>query len=86
MHILVDDSEDTDVYVKMDQPAYGHDAYGNKVVPPDGWSVLNRLSYLMEGDRPFDVYAGWLSRGFFNPKYHLRATSEGRWTTWIRKQ
>ncbi len=81
MHVLINDE---DPCIEMDQILYGHDAYGNKVVMPDGWSIVNKLEYLKKGDRPFDVYAGWLSEDFFNAGYPRQAISEDGWTTWMR--
>jgi len=65
---------------------YGCDAYGNKVIPPAGWVVIEKHSALQDGDQPFDVYSGWLGSSFYNERYNFYAESNGRWTAWARKK
>lgn len=64
---------------------YGRNINGNAVVVPDGWQIVKENSSLKKGDRPYDIYAGFLGVGFYNEKHTDWAVSKGRWTTWIRK-
>ena len=70
-------------YSKMPKAPYGFDAYDNPVECLDGYTLLDRLTFLEKGDIPFDVYSGWL-KNTFNPRYHIQAISSGRWTAWAR--
>ncbi len=66
------------------QPEYGCDAEDKKVKPPRGHKIIKFGDILKKGDRPFDVYSGWLTSDFWNSMYHYFARSNGRWTTWAR--
>jgi hypothetical protein len=70
------------------QPAYGHDASDNPVNPPRGYRVVPWNTRLQIGDRPFDVYSGWLSAGFADhaAKNGSYTASRGRWTVYARQQ
>ena len=76
---------DSECYSKMNGAAYGFDAYGNKVEPLEGWRLIERNEKIEKDDQPFDVYSGWLGKGFINMKYVGWASSGGRWTTYARK-
>ena len=54
-HRLIPDGE---CYTKMEKAVYGCDAFGNRVVVDDGYRLVAPNEPIVEGDRPFDVYAG----------------------------
>lgn len=47
-------------YSKMRKAEYGHDAYGNPIIPEAGWTIVPEGEPIVKGDKPFDVYAGWM--------------------------
>lgn len=72
-------------YETMDHKPYGHDAYGNKLEPSDGFAILEWGEKLQQGDWPFDVYSGWWNPGELNPNYNHHAYDNGRWRAWQRR-
>lgn len=76
---------DDECYSKMREAEYGYDAYGNKLEAPKGWRLLKFNEEIEINDQPFDVYGGWIGKGYVNIKYHFYAVSGGRWTTFARE-
>jgi hypothetical protein len=70
------------------QPAYGMAANNEPVTPPTGYRLVNLGERLVTGDRPFDVYAGWLAPGYadYAARNGSHARSNGRWTAYARKK
>ena len=67
---------------------YGHDAYGNKLEAEEEYKILNKGEIIKEGDKPFDIYSGWLesSSAYFEIRNGHHANYRGgRWTCWERK-
>ena len=66
---------------------YGHDAFGGLVVPHEGWEILPEFTIIVQGDEPFDIYAGWLNSdyGLHHSLNKYQTACSGRWTTWQRK-
>jgi ribA/ribD-fused uncharacterized protein len=73
-------------YTPWEQPEYGYDAEGEKVNPEDGFRLLPKGELIRAGDKPFDVYSGWLDIGYnhFDARNGHFTHSHGRWTTWER--
>lgn len=76
---------DDDNYLRMPQPEYGFDAFGNAVVPEHGFGLVSKGSVILKGDKSFDVYAGWMESDGFHARNKHHARSAGRWTAWERK-
>lgn len=73
-------------YSKMPYAEYGHDAYGNPVTPEVGYILVAKGETIIPGDKPFDVYAGWVGSDGYHARNEFHAVSRGRWTTWERKK
>lgn len=67
------------------QPNYGYDAYDNQIIAEDGWYILPRLTKILDGDKPFDVYSGWVICDGWHARTGKVACSDGRWVAWERK-
>lgn len=72
-------------YSKMLRAEYGHDAYGNPVIPESGYALVPQGERIANGDKPFDVYAGWVESDGYDAEMGNYARSGGRWTAWERK-
>lgn len=77
--------DDNDRYELLAQPEYGHDGYGNPVIPEPGYVLVREGDRITNRDRPFDVYAGWIESDGYHAKTGQHARSRGRWTAWERK-
>ena len=66
------------------QPDYGNGPDGVAVQPEPGFAVLPQGAVILPGDRPFDVYSGWIDGVSYHTRNGLQARSEGRWTCWER--
>lgn len=67
------------------QPKYGYDLLDNPVVVEDGYKLLSPGVLILLGDKPFDVYSGWLETHNYHAKNEFYTESSGRWTAWERK-
>lgn len=77
--------DSNDRYELMAQPRYGFDCYGDPVIPQAGYSLVPEGDQILKGDKPFDVYAGWMFSDGYDARNGHHARSNGRWTAWERK-
>jgi hypothetical protein len=78
-------TSDQDNYAYLPKALYGFDATGDEVKPEPGYRLVNQGEQINEGDKPFDVYSGWIQTDNWHAQQGRTAKSSGRWTTWERK-
>jgi len=64
---------------------YGFHADGQAINPPEGHKTVVWGEPLQVGDRPFDVYSGWLTAHHIDLAHNHHAYSTGRWTAYARR-
>ena len=76
-------------YKKHGDLQAGHDAFGNKVEPEEGWRLFEHGENgdrVAKGDRYFDIYSGWqeyLDNYYVGYSGYYKDGS--RWTAWAKK-
>lgn len=77
--------DEFDRFELMAQPRYGRDCYGDPITPENGYSLIDEGDTIQKGDKPWDVFAGWMESDGYHARNQICAQSRGRWTTWERK-
>jgi hypothetical protein len=71
-------------YELMTQPEYGHDCSMTPIQPEAGYAIVPKGEVIQKGDKPWDVFAGWIKSDGYHARNELQARSAGRWTCWER--
>lgn len=81
-----DETDDELEPLSWKQPLYGFDRNNNRVVPEKGYALVAEGDVIKTGDKPFDIYAGWMESDGYHAKMRYHARSNGRWTCWERRE